>query len=911
MRKWKKKKVNTHMMKIKMILMAAVAAAAACGVRAEVFHDGDTVVFFGDSITHAGFYHEYIADYYRTRFPDASIRIVNSGVGGDNASAAASRIDVDVAEYKPTHVAFHFGMNDVGRGNYDAAPSARQLEACETAQENFRRNLPALVGKVKEAVPGVKAIYLTPTPYDDTAVPTNIPSGATGWAVKNNKGCNTGLSLFAGYVLVSAKRDGVLAVDWFTPLNNFLMSRRANDPHFMVTSWDRVHPGPLGHAIMAWQFLISQGVPAVVSDVCVDAANGRVARSENATVSDVTATNGCVSFTLLAKSLPFPVPHEAAGVLDEFKVEDRLNRETLAVKGLKEGDYALLIDGEKVGTWSAAEFARGIRLGFNAKTPQFRQARAVFDSNAKLSSREREFRNYHASRWFYGKKAPVDDVEAFGKWYEENVKNRKMYYAQFVPGYLKYWPTYKEARAKLWADQEAVRALAKPVPRRYEVAAVPAEAALSAEASCKECELSSKCGIKQSSCDVLVVGGGPAGIGAAGEAARAGASTILLEQGFQVGGTMTSGLVHWPGLFFAYGKLVVGGFGWETVSNALAEVGDPLPPYAEWRTRRHSEVQPCVNVSVYVALCEEMLRKAGVVIRYYSSPAALVRRDGAWHVTVHSGGDTRVIVAREIVDCTGSGSVAALAGAELMDSEERMPGDYRFRCSNVPPREKWDVPAMQKAYREAIADGSLKEGDTRDKIFGYKYFTGLFTNYLDTRGEGTDGRGDVNMAGRAAMLRLFRFLRRQPGFEKLCITSHAAEAGVRETTRVRGDYVITLDDYVTGRVWPDSLCYVFYPVDMHVKGKGVVPQELPVGVVPTVPLRALLPKGIDHMLMAGRCLSADRQAMSGIRVQAACMATGQAAGEAAAIAARKGCAPRKLDPEEIKAGLRSHGCIVP
>ena len=415
-----------------------------------------------------------------------------------------------------------------------------------------------------------------------------------------------------------------------------------------------------------------------------------------------------------------------------------------------------------------------------------------------------------------------------------------------------------------------------------------------------------------SSCDVLVVGGGPAGIGAVGEAARAGASTILLEQGFQVGGAMTSGLVHWPGLFFAYGKLVVGGFGWETVSSALAEAGDPLPPYGEWRTRRHFEgMQPCVNVSIYVAVCEEMLRKAGVAIRYYSSPAALAWRDGAWHVTVHSGGDTRVVVAREIVDCTGSGSVAAMAGAELMDAEERMPGDYRFECANIPPRETWDVPAMRKAYSEAIADGSLKEGDTRDEIFGFKNWTGLLHNYIDTRGEGTDGRGDVNMEGRAAMLRLFRFLRRQPGFENLRIVSHAAEAGVRETTRVRGDCVITLDDYVTGRVWPDSLCYVFYPVDVHVKGNGVVPQDLPVGVIPTVPLRALLPKGIDHMLVAGRCLSADRLAMSGIRVQAACMATGQSAGEAAALAARTGCAPRNLDPEEIKAGLRARGCIVP
>ena len=433
------------------------------------FLDGDTVVFFGDSITHAGFYHEYIADYYRTRFPEARIRFVNSGVSGDNAGAAGRRVEVDVAEYRPTHVAFEFGMNDVGRGSYSATPTAAQLEAAETAQAAFRHNFPALVAQVKDRVPGVRAIYLTPTPYDENAVPTDVPPDATGWAVVNQKGCNTGVSLLAGFVLVAAKRDGAAVVDWFTPLNDLLAHRHASDPHFMATNWDRVHPNNLGHAVMAWQFLLYQGAPAVVSDVCVDAANGAVVRSENAAVRDVAVADGGASFTVLARSLPFPVPPEAVEVLDEFEVEERLNRETLAVEGLKDGDYTLIIDGEEIGTWSAAEFARGVRLGFNAKTPQYRQARAVFDRNAELSARERTFRDYHAARWFYANRAPVDDMKAFGKWFEGNEPDKKMYFAQFVPGYLEYWPTYREVRAKLWADQEAARALAKPVPHRYEV----------------------------------------------------------------------------------------------------------------------------------------------------------------------------------------------------------------------------------------------------------------------------------------------------------------------------------------------------------------------------------------------------------------------------------------------------------
>jgi len=457
----------------KAFLAAALSAAAIAP--GEVFRDGDVVVFFGDSITHGGYYHEYITDYYRTRFPEARIRFVNSGIGGDTASGAMPRVGVDVAEYSPTHVAFHFGMNDVGRGNYVAAPSARQLEGAEAAQERYRRNLPELVDMVKKAAPGAKMIYMTPTPYDDTAVPTNIPKGAKGWATVNQKGCNTGLSLMAGYVLASAKKDGAAAVDWFTPLNDFLMRRRAKDPHYMVTRWDRVHPGPLGHSIMAWRFLLSQGAPAEVSDVCVDAAAGQVVKSGNAEVGEVSAMGGGVSFTVLARSLPFPVPPEAGEALAEFKVEERLNRETLSVRGLADGSYALRIDGEEVGTWSAAELARGVGLGFNAKTPQYRQAQAFFSRNAELAAFERTLRGHHSVRWFYGNRAPVDDVDAFAKWFEKNEKDKNMAWARKVPGYLAYWPTYKETRAKLWADQEAARALTKPVPRRYEI--VPVKAA--------------------------------------------------------------------------------------------------------------------------------------------------------------------------------------------------------------------------------------------------------------------------------------------------------------------------------------------------------------------------------------------------------------------------------------------------
>src|SRR5690606_13053190 len=98
--------------------------------------------------------------------------------------------------------------------------------------------------------------------------------------------------------------------------------------------------------------------------------------------------------------------------------------------------------------------------------------------------------------------------------------------------------------------------------------------------------------------------------------------------------------------------------------------------------------------------------------------------------------------------------------------------------------------------------------------------------------------------------------------------------------RIQGEYLVTVDDYTSGKTFPDGVCYAFYPIDLHDK-EGVKPTPLQPGVVPSVPLRALIPKGSRHLLVAGRSISSDRLANSALRVQATCMAMGQAAGLAA------------------------------
>jgi hypothetical protein len=136
------------------------------------------------------------------------------------------------------------------------------------------------------------------------------------------------------------------------------------------------------------------------------------------------------------------------------------------------------------------------------------------------------------------------------------------------------------------------------------------------------------------------------------------------------------------------------------------------------------------------------------------------------------------------------------------------------------------------------------------------------------------------------------------------------ETGFRESYRIEGETLVTANDYRSGRKFEDAVCNAFYPVDLHTKN-GVKPEPLKPGVVPTVPLRALVPKGSRNIMVAGRCVSSDRLANSGLRVQASCMGMGQAAGAAAALAAKAGTTPLEVPLKEIHDLLRAHGAIIP
>lgn len=407
--------------------------------------------------------------------------------------------------------------------------------------------------------------------------------------------------------------------------------------------------------------------------------------------------------------------------------------------------------------------------------------------------------------------------------------------------------------------------------------------------------------------DILVVGGGTAGVITAIQAARTGCHTILVENGSQLGGTMTTGGVAFPGLFHAWGKQVIAGIGWELVSDTAHLGNSTIPDFSVPTGRWHWKHQIHLNPHLYALLAEEKCLEAGVDIRYYETPVKAVPKKNGWEVDVMGKGTHTRIQANQVIDCTGNAFVAALAGFKVLREEETQPGSLRFKIDGYDIR-NLDTKLIQARYDEAVKNGELSKTEFRSII-------GLLQDKGNSAIMGADSTTSethtiTNIKGRSSLLKMLRFLRTLPGCEKVELISMQAETAVRETYRIDGEYQITHEDYISGKVYEDSLSYTFYPIDLHDKN-GVIPKHLAENIVATVPLRALIPRNSRNFLVAGRCVSSDRLANSALRVQASCMGMGQAAAIAAVIASRKGVSPLQVDPNEIKELLRKYEAIIP
>ena len=347
------------------------------------FHDKDSVVFLGDSITEQKLYTTYVEAYTLTRFPSQAFTFRNVGWGGDTAwlrqrahpnekelfAAEGSVLDEmvskavgaglarDVLPLKPTAVTVDFSMNDHAyqafRPDIFRAHVRSQKEIANVLTKN-----------------GARVALMTTQPIEEKRPDPD----------KDIK--NLSLGKFSDGIKEVAAKEGVLFVDQFNPYMALMMKARATNPEAVIGGGDKVHPGPAGHTLMAWMILKGLNAPALVSCGCIDVSRGwfssKVICHKNCEISHVKVTDGVVSFDRLDAALPMPIDTRAVAALQIAPVTDELNRYGLKVAGLTAGSYDLAIDGQKVATLTKEDLEKGFNLA-TVSTPNSVQALKVLD----------------------------------------------------------------------------------------------------------------------------------------------------------------------------------------------------------------------------------------------------------------------------------------------------------------------------------------------------------------------------------------------------------------------------------------------------------------------------------------------------------------------------------------------------
>ena len=374
-------------------------AALTCGLlsaqpapeNAQMFRPNDVVCYVGDSITHGGTYHSIVTLFYVTRFPDRPMRFYNEGIGGDRASMIMSderyRLNIDILGKKCTVASIMLGMNDIGRGDYAIGQSGPETEAKRAASLSiYHENMQKLIESLQKT--GARLILITPSIYEE-APKFSDPGHADDPAI----GANAALAKAAAQVREFAKQYHAGVADFWGVMNSVNEEQRKTDPLFSVVGPNRVHPGPIGHFVMAYAFLKAQDAPREVATVSVNARKKKAEHEVNCKIDKVAATKGQVEFDALENALPMVVPDDAKPALRLVPFEGQFNQEIVKVAGLKKGSYELKIDQASIGEYSAEELQAGVDIAENPATPQYQQSAAVTAINTdrtKLAAKMRD-----------------------------------------------------------------------------------------------------------------------------------------------------------------------------------------------------------------------------------------------------------------------------------------------------------------------------------------------------------------------------------------------------------------------------------------------------------------------------------------------------------------------------------------
>jgi hypothetical protein len=422
--------------------------------------------------------------------------------------------------------------------------------------------------------------------------------------------------------------------------------------------------------------------------------------------------------------------------------------------------------------------------------------------------------------------------------------------------------------------------------------------------------------------EVVVVGGGPAGIAAAIAAGRAGRSTICIERyGFCGGAGTAAGLSTFCGL-----HAVVHGEHRQIVHGVADDILARLERM-DGLNKPHLTIQSQIlaqsyDISAFKIAADELLAEAGVHMLFHAFATGVVmtdeRRIDAVVVETKSG---RCAVRGQLfIDGSGDGDLAAWAGVpyEVGDGAGNMlyPSTM-FRINGVDPSKAgraWElIPSLMDEAEKHGRRFPRKKPIVRPQRNPIEWRANLtqIKNPSGTAVSGIDARelsyGEVE--GRRQCWDVFQFIKdNTPGFEQSYIVEIAPQIGIRETRRVVGEYMLTEQDILGCRDFADTIGVQGWPVEAHIKGdvKFVFAPPDSRGFN-EIPYRIIVPQKVDNLLVAGRCASMTHDGQSSARVSGPCFIMGQAAGTAADLALKAGIAPRALDVVTLQQRLRSAG----
>jgi FAD dependent oxidoreductase len=419
------------------------------------------------------------------------------------------------------------------------------------------------------------------------------------------------------------------------------------------------------------------------------------------------------------------------------------------------------------------------------------------------------------------------------------------------------------------------------------------------------------------SSDVLVVGSGSAGTTAAIVAAQAGASVTLIERYGFLGGTSTQVLDTFYG-FYTPGKearKVVGGVPDQVVAE-LQKHGVMLIRPNTYGAGNGITYDPEILKIVW----ETLATHAGVKILLHTFVVdALLEDNRVCGVVAVGKGGFVTLRAKVVIDASGDADVAARSGVPLEGPNEGGPVQsltttFKLINVNVDRAKQVKKDELHQLMQAAIDSGDYrlprKEGSVHITPLAGVMATNM-TRVGDIDATDPMQLTSAEIEGRRQALEYFRFLRdKVPGYEQAALGGLSTQIGVRESRRIFGEYRLTRSDVINARKFDDAIAQCGAPIEEHHAGSDTRWEYLPDGETYDIPYRCLVPQKIDRLLVAGRCLSADHDAHASVRSMGQCMAMGQAAGVAAAIAVEKSIGPRDVPIGLLQDRLRSIGAVI-